>query len=131
VILEQAREELKAGWVALIRAGDLSPIAESSSGVADAPPRPLTTTDKSAVELVLRTREPTLVVTGPRRLPQARTNTRWTNSLAVPVLDGDDLVGVIYATRDSTEQFTQEDLHWLTVYANIAYPIFYTEETFI
>src|SRR5215210_4334779 len=125
VIVEEVREELKAGWVALIRAADLSPIAQSSSGVADAPPRPLTTTDKSAIELVLRTLEPTLVVSGPRRLPQARTNTRWTSSLAVPVLGGDHPVGVVYATRNSTEQFTQEDLHWLTAYASTSSPIFY------
>jgi dolichol-phosphate mannosyltransferase len=125
VIVEEAREELRAGWVGLVLARDLSLIAQSSSGVADAPPRPLTTTDKSAIELVLRTLEPTLVVTGPMRLPQARTNTRWTSSLAVPVLDGDHPVGVVYATRNSTEQFTQEDLHWLTAYASTSYPIFY------
>ena len=123
VIVEEAREELKAGWVGLIRAGDLSPIAQSSSGIADAPPHPLTTTDKSAIEFVLHTLEPTLVITGPQRLPQARTNTRWTSSLAVPVLDGDHPVGVFYATRNSTEQFTQEDLHWLTAYANTSWPI--------
>ena len=125
VIVEEAREELKAGWVGLIRARDLSLIAQSSSGIADTPPTPLTTTDKSAIEFVLRTLEPTLVVTGPRRLPQARTNTRWTSSLAVPVLDGDHPVGVVYATRNSTEQFTQEDLHWLTAYASTSCPIFY------
>ena len=76
------------------------------------------------MELVLRTYQPTLMVTGPRRLPQARTNTRWTSSLAVPVLDGDHPVGVVYATRNSTEQFTQEDLHWLTAYASTSRPIF-------
>jgi dolichol-phosphate mannosyltransferase len=65
------------------------------------------------------------VVTGPRRLPQARTNTRWTSSLAVPVSGGDRPVGVVYATRNSTEQFTQEDLHWLTAYASASGPIFY------
>src|SRR5919202_3280203 len=124
VVAEGAREELKADWVGLIRAGDLSPIAQSSSGVADAPPRPLTTADKSAIELVLRTLQPTLLVTGPRRLPQARTNTRWTNSLAVPVLGGDHPIGVVYATRNSTEQFTEEDLHWLTAYASTSDPIF-------
>ncbi|HZC18380.1 MAG TPA: GtrA family protein, partial [Rubrobacteraceae bacterium] len=117
VIAEEAREELKADWVGLIRAEDLSPIA-GAAGVADAeiaaaPPRPLTTADRSAIELVLRTSQPTLVVTGPRRLPQARTNTRWTNSLAVPVFDGGAPVGVFYATRNSAEQFTEEDLHWL------------------
>jgi dolichol-phosphate mannosyltransferase len=125
VIAEEAREELKADWVGLIRVEDLFPIAQSSSGVADAPPRPLTTADKSAIELVLHTLQPTLLVTGPRRLPQARTNTRWTNSLAVPVFDGDHPVGVVYATRTSTEQFTEEDLHWLTAYASTSGPIFY------
>ncbi len=123
VAAEEARKELKADWVGLMRAGDLSPIALSSAGTA--PPRhPLTTADKSAIELVLRTSQPTLVVTGPRRLPQARTNTRWMNSLAVPVLDGDHPVGVVYATRNSTEQFTQEDLHWLTAYASTSTPMF-------
>ncbi|MDX6380401.1 MAG: dolichol-phosphate mannosyltransferase [Rubrobacteraceae bacterium] len=123
-IVEEAREELKADWVALIRAGDLSPVAQSSSGVANAS-RSLTTADKSAIGLVLRTSQPTLVVTGPRRLPQARTNTRWMNSLAVPVLIGDRPVGVVYATRNSTEQFTQEDLHWLTAYASTSGSIFH------
>jgi dolichol-phosphate mannosyltransferase len=123
-IAEEAREELKADWVGLIRAGDLSPMAQSSAGISDAP-YPLTTADISAIELVLRTSQPTLVVTGPRRLPQARTNTRWTSSLAVPVSGGDRPVGVVYATRNSTEQFTQEDLHWLTAYASASGPIFY------
>jgi len=123
-IAEEAREELKADWVGLIRAEDLSLVAQSSSGIAATPSRPLTTTDKGAIELVLRTSEPTLVVTGPRRLPQARTNTRWTNSLAVPVFDEAGPVGVVYATRNSTEQFTEEDLHWLTAYAGNSSPIF-------
>jgi dolichol-phosphate mannosyltransferase len=34
-------------------------------------------------------------------------------------------VGVVYATRNSTEQFTEEDLHWLTAYASTSGPIFY------
>jgi dolichol-phosphate mannosyltransferase len=92
--------------------------------MAVSPPRPLTPTDKGAIELVLRTSQPTLVVTGPKRLPQARTNTRWTNSLAVPVFDGTRPVGVFYATRNSTEQFAEEDLHWLTAYASTSNPIF-------
>src|SRR5215208_947384 len=96
-IAEEAREELKADWVGLIRAEDLSLVAQSSSGIAATPSRPLTTTDKGAIELVLRTSEPTLVVTGPRRLPQARTNTRWRSSLAVPVFSGEDRpVGAVY-----------------------------------
>ncbi len=73
---------------------------------------------------MLRTLQPTLVVTGPKRLPQARTNTRWMNSLAVPVFDAEHPVGVVYVTRNSTEQFTQEDLHWLTAYASTSGPIF-------
>jgi dolichol-phosphate mannosyltransferase len=63
-------------------------------------------------------------VTGPRRLPQARTNARYTNSLAVPILDEERTVGVIYATRTSTEPFTEEDLHWLTAYISTAAEIF-------
>ncbi len=121
-IVEKARKELKADWVGLIHARDLSLMTRSSSGTV--PPRPFATADKSAVELVLNTFQPTLVVTGPRRLPQSRTNTRWTSSLAVPVLEGDQPLGVVYATRDSTEQFTQEDLHWLTAYASTSAPIF-------
>ncbi len=124
VIAEEAREELKADWVGLIRTEDFSLVAQSSSGIA-APPRLLTTTDKGAIELVLRTSQPSLVVTGPRRLPQARTNTRWTNSLAVPVFDEAQPVGVVYATRNSTEQFTEEDLHWLTAYVSSSSPLFY------
>src|SRR5918993_256524 len=123
VVAEEAREELKADWVGLVRAGDLSPVALSSTGIVDSS-LPFTTADRSAIELVLRTSQPTLVVTGPRRLPQARTNTCWTSSLAVPVLDGDYPVGVVYATRTSTEQFTQEDLHWLTAYASTSIPMF-------
>jgi dolichol-phosphate mannosyltransferase len=123
-LAEEAREELKADWVGLLRAGDLSPVAQSSAGISRAS-RPLTAADESAVGLVLRTLQPTLVVTGPRRLPQARTNTRWMNALAVPVFDGEQPVGVVYATRNSTEQFTQEDLHWLTAYASTSAPIFY------
>src|ERR671916_317988 len=57
VIAEAAREELKADWVGFIRAEDLSPVAESTR--ADTPTRPLTTDDKSAIELVLRTYQPT------------------------------------------------------------------------
>jgi dolichol-phosphate mannosyltransferase len=119
------REELKADWVGLVQAVDLSLIAQSSVGIPDLP-RPLTTADRSAIELVLRTFHPTLVVTGPHRLPQARTNTRWTSSLAVPVYSGGEQpVGVVYATRNSTEQFTQDDLHWITAYASASGPIFF------
>ena len=124
-IAKEAREELKADWVCLVRAEDLSFVAQSSAAVSAEAPRPLTSADKSAIEFVLRTYQPTLVVTGPRRLPQARTNARWASSLAVPVLDGEHSIGLIYATRSSTEQFTEEDLHWLTAYASTSGPIFY------
>jgi dolichol-phosphate mannosyltransferase len=124
-IAREAREELKADWVGLVRARGLYPIAQSSAGLADVP-RPLTNADRGTIALVRRTSQPTLVVTGPHRLPQARTNTRWTSSLAVPVFSGEDRpVGVVYATRNSTEQFTQEDLHWLTAYASASGPIFF------
>jgi dolichol-phosphate mannosyltransferase len=76
------------------------------------------------IELVAKTDQPTLAVTGPRRFPQARTNTRWTNSLAVPILKDNRTVGVVYATRNSTEPFAAEDLHWLTAYASTAGPVF-------
>src|ERR671932_145849 len=64
-IAEEAREELKADWVGLIRAKALPPIV-GSSGIADAetadpPPHPLTAADKSAIELVLRTAHPSLL----------------------------------------------------------------------
>ena len=124
-IAREAREELKADWVSLVKAKGLCTIAQSSAGLPDVP-RPLTTADRSTIELVLRTSQPTLVVTGPHRLPQARTNTRWRSSLAVPVFSGEDRpVGAVYATRNSTEQFTQEDLHWLTAYASASGPVFY------
>ena len=124
-IAREAREELKADWVGLVKARGLCTIAQSSTGLPDVP-RPLTTADRSTIELVLRTSQPTLVVTGPHRLPQARINTRWRSSLAVPVFSGEDRpVGAVYATRNSIEQFTQEDLHWLTAYASASAPIFY------
>ena len=122
-IAEEIRKELKADWVGLVRSDDLSVVA-GASGIPGAAPRPLTVADRGAVELVLRTGQPTLVVTGPRRLPQPRTNTRWGSSLAVPVLDGDEAVGVFYSTRLSTEEFTEEDLHWLTAYASTGARIF-------
>src|SRR5215218_9624622 len=124
-IAREAREELKADWVGLVKARGLCTIAQSSAGLPDVP-RPLTSADRSTIELVLRTSQPTLVVTGPHRLPQARINTRWRSSLAVPVFSGEDRpVGAVYATRNSIEQFTQEDLHWLTAYASASAPIFY------
>ena len=116
-ISEEVRRELKADWVGLIEVPKLDPLGEQI-------PRELTAADRSVIELVARTTQPTLTVTGPRRLPQARTNTRWTNSLAVPILEGDHTVGVVYATRNSTEPFTDEDLHRLTAYTSTAGPIF-------
>ncbi|MCA1709692.1 MAG: GAF domain-containing protein, partial [Actinobacteria bacterium] len=114
---ERIRRELKADRVGLIRIPDLVTLGEHS-------PRDLTAADRSVIELVTKTTHPTLTVTGPRRLPQARTNTRWTNSLAVPILNEERAVGVVYATRSSTEPFTEEDLHWLTAYTSTAAGIF-------
>ena len=123
-IAAEIREELKADQVRLIRASDLQTIAVSADPTVPLP-RPLTAADESNVELVLRTAQPTLLVTGPRRLPQARTNARRASSLAVPVLRADRPVGVAYATRYTVEQFAEEDLHWLTAYATTAAaPIF-------
>src|SRR5215204_1431563 len=116
-IAEAIRRELKADRAGLIRVPDLTPLGERS-------PQDLDASDRSVIDLVVKTSHPTLTVTGPRRLPQARTNARWTNSLAVPILDDDLVLGVIYATRRSTEPFTEEDLHWLTAYTSTAARIF-------
>src|SRR5215217_4084075 len=116
-IAEEVRRELKADWVGLISAHDLTPLGENM-------PHPLTSADRGVIELVLNTAQPTLTVTGPRRLPQARTNARWTNSLTVPIVHDAHPVGVVYATRNSTEPFTDEDLHWLTSYASTAGSLF-------
>jgi len=116
-IAEEVRLELKADWVGLIEAPDLAPLGGNA-------PHHLTEADRGVIELVLKTAQPTLTVTGPRRLPQARTNTRWTNSLAVPIIHNTHPVGVVYATRNSTEPFNDEDLHWLTAYASTAAPLF-------
>jgi dolichol-phosphate mannosyltransferase len=115
-LVEEMRRELKADRVLLVTAPDLSPLGGD--------PGDLSTAERGAIRLVTETAQPTLTVTGPRRLPQARTNARWTNSLAVPILDGTHPVGVVYATRRSTEPFTEEDLHWLTAYTSTAAPIF-------
>ncbi len=116
-IVEDLRRELKADHVGLIRVPDLVPLGEPS-------PSDLSVAERGVISLVTNTAQPTLTVTGPRRLPQARTNARWTNSLAVPILRDDHPIGVIYATRTSTEPFTEDDLHWLTAYARTAAPIF-------
>src|ERR687896_981271 len=91
-IAEVIRRELKADRVAFIRFADLTPLGEHS-------PRDLTASDRSVLDLVVKSTHPTLTVTGPRRLPQARTNARWTNSLAVPIVQDDHALGVVYATR--------------------------------
>ena len=116
-IAEGIRRELRADRVALIPVPDLTPL-----GTPD--PQELTITDRGVIDLVIKTSHPTLTVTGPRRLPQARTNARHSNSLAVPILDEERTVGVVYATRNSTEPFTEEDLHWLTAYTGTAAGIF-------
>jgi dolichol-phosphate mannosyltransferase len=116
-IAEGIRRELRADRVGLIQVPNLTPLGEHS-------PKELTTSDRSVIDLVVKTANPTLTVTGPRRLPQARTNARHTNSLAVPIFDDERTVGVVYATRNSTEPFTEEDLHWLTAYTSTAAEIF-------
>src|SRR5215207_1204768 len=116
-IAEGIRRELGADRVDLVRLPDLTPLVDLS-------PHELSTSDRSVIDLVAKTTQPTLTVTGPRRLPQARTNARWTNSLAVPILDEEQAIGVVYATRNSTEPFTEEDLHWLTAYTSTAARLF-------
>ena len=116
-IIKEIRNELKADRVNLIQLPNFDALGEEN-------PHSLTQADQSIVEMVLATAHPTLTVTGPRRLPQARTNARWLNSLAVPVFLNERVVGVVYATRNSAEPFTEEDLHWLTSYAGPAAPIF-------
>jgi len=115
-IAEQVRRELKADRVLLVTTPDLSPLGGDPGDLAAA--------ERGVIRLVTETAQPTLTVTGPRRLPQARTNARWANSLAVPIIQGGHPVGVVYATRRSTEPFTEEDLHWLTAYTSTAAPVF-------
>ncbi len=116
-IIEEIRNELKADRVNLIHLPNFDALGEEN-------PHSLTRADQSIVEMALITSQPSLTVTGPRRLPQARTNARWLNSLAVPVFLNERVVGVVYATRNSAEPFTEEDLHWLTTYAGPAAPLF-------
>jgi dolichol-phosphate mannosyltransferase len=116
-IAEGIRRELRADRVGLIRVPDLTSLEELS-------PQELTASDRSVIDLVVKTTHPTLTVTGPRRLPQARTNARWNNSLAVPIFDKERAVGVVYVYRNSTEPFTEADLHWLTAYTSTATQIF-------
>ncbi len=116
-ITEGIRRELRADRVALIPVSGLTPL-----GTYDH--QELTVTDRGVIDLVIKTSHPTLTVTGPRRLPQARTNARHSNSLAVPIFVEERTVGVVYATRNSTEPFTEEDLHWLTAYTSTASELF-------
>ena len=82
----------------------------------------------AAPKVNFRTLEYTWPLTGPRRLPQARTITQWAFTLVVPALAEHDeeelVVSVVYATRYSTEQFTEEDLHGLTTLASTSSPHF-------
>ena len=117
-IAEEIRRELRADRAGLVSFPNLTQLTHPDSPDLNA-------TDRAIVDLAAKTLTPTLTVTGPRRLPQARTNTRWINSLAVPVPGRDGrATGVVYATRNSTEPFTSEDLNWLTAYAGTAGPIF-------
>lgn len=116
-IAEGIRRELRADRVGLIRIPDLTPLEQHR-------PQDLTASDRSVIDLAVKTTHPTLTVTGPRRLPQARTNARFTNSLTVPIFDEERVIGVIFATRNSTEPFTEEDLHWLTAYTSTAARMF-------
>lgn len=116
-IAADIRDELKADRASLVQASTLLPLEDTS-------PRKLAATDQSIVEMVANAAHPTLTITGPRRLPQARTNARWTNSLAVPVFRNERVVGVVYVARNSSEPFTEEDLHWLTSYVSAADPLF-------
>ncbi|MDN5697297.1 MAG: GtrA family protein, partial [Rubrobacter sp.] len=120
-VAEEVRDGLRADLAALVRASDLSTAGVSPDGY-------LSAADRSVVELALKNAQPMLVVNGPRRLPQARTNARWENSLAVPVAHGEQILGVFYATRRASARFSEEDLHWLTAYAKDAAP-FFTAET--
>ena len=108
-IANRVRSALGADLAALIRAGDLETVGLSPADC-------LTDADRGIAELALRNGQPMLVVNGPRRLPQARTNARWDNSLAVPVSLGERTRGVFYATRRRGASFSEDDLHWLTAY---------------
>src|SRR5919107_1604265 len=114
-IVEKIRRELTADRVALIRVPDLTSLGQHQD---------LKASDRTVIDLAVKTTHPTLTVTGPRRLPQARTNARFTNSLTVPIFDEDRVIGVIFATRNSTEPFTEEDLHGLTAYTSTAAKMF-------
>ncbi|WP_053057833.1 glycosyltransferase [Rubrobacter aplysinae] len=116
-VADRVRSALGADLVALVRAGDTETVGLSSGGR-------LTGADRSIAELALGNGQPMLVVNGPRRLPQARTNARWDNSLAVPVSLGNQVRGVFYVTRRASARFSEDDLHWLTAYVQDAGGIF-------
>ncbi|MDX5893363.1 glycosyltransferase [Rubrobacter radiotolerans] len=120
-VVEEVRRELKADTVGLVTVPEMIPLPEATE---DASSSPLPAEESAIVNLVASTEQPTLTVTGPRRLPQARTNTRWVNSLAVPVFEERNVVGILYAVRTSAVPFTEEDLHWLTAYASTASDLF-------
>lgn len=114
---ERVRSALGADLVAVLRSEDLEAAGVSPAGR-------ITDADRSIADLALRNEQPILIVNGPRRLPQARTNARWDNSLAVPVsLDGKTR-GVIYASRRRGIRFSEDDLNWLTAYVKEAGGIF-------
>ncbi|WP_119069145.1 glycosyltransferase [Rubrobacter indicoceani] len=120
----QIRTELKAdraGIVALDPTVTPANPGFTSNSLSDA--------EAGLIGLVGATMQPTLAVTGPRRLPQARTNARWMNSLAVPVSDDRGVTGIVYASRTSSEPFTEEDLYWLTAYTSTARRIFSSTES--
>ena len=119
-VAERVRAELGADLAALVRASDLQTAGVSPEGR-------LTAEDRSVIERALKNEHPMLIVNGPRRLPQARTNARWENSLAVPVTLDNEVLGVFYATRRASARFSEEDLHWLTAYVKNAAPLFTAE----
>jgi dolichol-phosphate mannosyltransferase len=117
VVAERVRSALGADLVALIRAGDRRTVGLAPGGR-------INEADQSIAGLALHNGQPMLLVNGPRRLPQARTNARWDNSLAVPVSLDDRIRGVFYVTRRRGERFSEDDLHWLTAYVQDAGRIF-------
>ena len=119
-VAEKVRAELGADLAALVRASDLQTVGVSPEGQ-------LSAADRSVIELAIKNEHPMLVVNGPRRLPQARTNARWENSLAVPVTLEDRVLGVFYATRRASARFSEEDLHWLTAYVKNTASLFTAE----
>lgn len=113
---DEIRRELRAERVGLVSLPE-------KTVLGDPTPDHLRDDDLDAIELAVRKRHPILTLTGPTR-PQPRTNTRWTNTLAVPVMEGGKILGVLYASRRSTEPFTEDDLQWLTSYAGGAPALF-------